>query len=340
MRHGEPGGRRARRRAGRLLPAALAVAAAGIGFTAGTAGFVALAPVAAAALMLWRVLGERGRTPRLLAVVAVVAAGSLVGVLAFADGSLRDFTRAQQISEGCSSPRPGPPRSCATRSSPRARGPRARCARAARSASRRRRGSWRCGQTHGVLATARRRPRRARRPARRRRRRHLPQRQVVLGVARAGPDSGRPDAGMRSSRRASSAAVATCRGSAGAGFAGRAGEPRRVGREHAADRPAHPHEALPECGVAGRDHAGEQIGMSREVLRRALPGEVGAELERTLQERRAERVVAAQQRAARVRCTAAAAMSVTVSVGLEGVSTTASAAPSQARRKPSGSRRS
>jgi hypothetical protein len=88
----------------RLLPAALAVAAAGVGFTAGTAGFVALAPVLASAPALWRMLGERERSARVLAVVAIVGAGSLVGLLAFADGSLRDFTRAQQIFLGMQYP--------------------------------------------------------------------------------------------------------------------------------------------------------------------------------------------------------------------------------------------
>ncbi|HEY2196028.1 MAG TPA: arabinosyltransferase domain-containing protein [Actinomycetospora sp.] len=88
----------------RVLPAALAVGAAGIGFTAGTAGFVALAPVLAAAPAVWRMLGERGPRARLLAIVPVLAAGSVVGLLAFADGSLRDFTRAQQIFLGMQYP--------------------------------------------------------------------------------------------------------------------------------------------------------------------------------------------------------------------------------------------
>jgi hypothetical protein len=87
----------------RLLPAALAVASAGVGFTAGTAGFVALAPVLAAAPAVWRALGGRPRS-RLLSMVSVVAAGSVVGFLAFADGSLRDFTRAQQIFLGMQYP--------------------------------------------------------------------------------------------------------------------------------------------------------------------------------------------------------------------------------------------
>ena len=58
---------------------------------------------------------------------------------------------------------------------------------------------------------------------------------------------------------------------------------------------------LAQVGVARRDDAREHVGVPREVLRRALPGEVGAEVERALQERRRERAVAAQQRTARVR---------------------------------------
>lgn len=85
----------------RAFPAAVAVVFAGVGFTAGTAGFVALAPVLAAAPALWRVLAGRSRV---LAVVAVLGAGSVVGLLAFADGSLRDFTRAQQIFLGMQYP--------------------------------------------------------------------------------------------------------------------------------------------------------------------------------------------------------------------------------------------
>lgn len=89
---------------GLVLPAGLAVLAAGVGFTAGTAGFVALAPVIAAAPAVWRMLGSRGRWEPVLAIAAVIAAGSVVGLLAFADGSLRDFSRAQQIFLGMQYP--------------------------------------------------------------------------------------------------------------------------------------------------------------------------------------------------------------------------------------------
>ena len=89
---------------GLALPAGLAVLSAGIGFTAGTAGFVALAPVLAATPAVWRMLGSRGPWGRVLTIVAVAAAGSVVGLLAFGDGSLRDFSRAQQIFLGMQYP--------------------------------------------------------------------------------------------------------------------------------------------------------------------------------------------------------------------------------------------
>ena len=65
--------------------------------------------------------------------------------------------------------------------------------------------------------------------------------------------------------------------------------------------PAHPYEPFSQRGVAGRDEPGKRVGVAGEVLRGALPGEVCAEVERALQERRGERVVAAEQGAARMR---------------------------------------
>lgn len=88
----------------RLLPMGLAVAAAGVGFTAGTTGFVALAPLLVAAPGCWRVLRARGWTVAVPALLAVVAAGGVVALLAFTDGSLRDFVRAQQIFRGLQYP--------------------------------------------------------------------------------------------------------------------------------------------------------------------------------------------------------------------------------------------
>ena len=118
-------------------------------------------------------------------------------------------------------------------------------------------------------------------------------------------------------------------------------QPRGVGSEHAADRAARQHQSLAQLRIARRDDAGEHVGVAGEVLRRALPGEVGAEVERALEQRRRERAVAAQQRAARVRgARRPTSMSVRVSSGLEGVSMSASAAPSQARRKSPASRAS
>ena len=78
-------------------------------------------------------------------------------------------------------------------------------------------------------------------------------------------------------------------------------QPRGVGSEHAADRAARQHQSLAQLRIARRDDAGEHVGVAGEVLGRALPREVGAEVERALEQRRRERAVAAQQRTARVR---------------------------------------
>ena len=78
--------------------AGLAVVAASFGATAAPTGFVALAPLLACLPAVWRLLGEEGRwTCRLGAFVAIVSPGALVSLAAFADGSLRDFVRGQQI---------------------------------------------------------------------------------------------------------------------------------------------------------------------------------------------------------------------------------------------------
>lgn len=88
----------------RVLPMGLAVLAASVGFTAGTTGFVALAPLLAAAPACWRVLRDRGPRVALVGLAGVVAVGGVVALLAFADGSLRDFARAQQIFRGLQYP--------------------------------------------------------------------------------------------------------------------------------------------------------------------------------------------------------------------------------------------
>ena len=82
----------------RWFLAGLAVGVASFGATAAPTGFVALAPLLALLPAVWRRLAEVGSLPRRVAtVVAFASPGALVSVLAFADGSLRDFVRAQQI---------------------------------------------------------------------------------------------------------------------------------------------------------------------------------------------------------------------------------------------------
>ncbi|MEJ2863347.1 arabinosyltransferase domain-containing protein [Actinomycetospora flava] len=81
----------------------LAVAVATLGATAAPTGFVALAPLLASLPAVWRRLGGFGLPRRVATVVALASPGALVGVWAFADGSLRDFTRAQQIFLGMQS---------------------------------------------------------------------------------------------------------------------------------------------------------------------------------------------------------------------------------------------
>jgi len=83
---------------------ALAVGVAAFGATAAPTGFVALAPLLACLPAVWRRLrGDGARLRALARLVAVAGPGALVGVLAFADGSLRDFLRAQQIFLGMQS---------------------------------------------------------------------------------------------------------------------------------------------------------------------------------------------------------------------------------------------
>lgn len=82
----------------RWFLAGLAVAVASFGATAAPTGFVALAPLLVLLPAVWRQLAEVGSLPRRIAtLVALASPGALVSVLAFADGSLRDFVRAQQI---------------------------------------------------------------------------------------------------------------------------------------------------------------------------------------------------------------------------------------------------
>ncbi|MGY1746340.1 arabinosyltransferase domain-containing protein [Blastococcus sp. SYSU D00695] len=85
-------------RTGRLLPVGLAVAAAGLAAACHPTGLVALAPFLAALPPLVRLVGS-GRTllRRLTRAVLVVAPGAVASVAAFADGSLHDFLRGQQV---------------------------------------------------------------------------------------------------------------------------------------------------------------------------------------------------------------------------------------------------
>ncbi|MDD7940966.1 arabinosyltransferase domain-containing protein [Actinomycetospora lutea] len=82
----------------------LSVGVAAFGATAAPTGFVALAPLLACLPAVWRRLRGDGTRRRAFGrLVAVSGPGALVGVLAFADGSLRDFLRAQQIFLGMQS---------------------------------------------------------------------------------------------------------------------------------------------------------------------------------------------------------------------------------------------
>ena len=187
---------------------------------------------------------------------------------------------------------------------PRARDPPARCARGTRSASRRRRGWSRSGR-------AARRPRSASRSARRRARRpaRRPRRPASGAVrardrgARGGPGSApraRRDAprgaarARRRSRPGEAGARAACAGRAAAATRGRARARRRSCGASSTRRSRRAASRVVTTPASTSEWPGE-------VLRGALPGEVGAEVERALQERRRERAVAAQQRASGMR---------------------------------------
>jgi hypothetical protein len=82
----------------RLVAAWLAFALAGLGFTAHTAGFTALAPLLAGLpllLGLIHVPGDHRGTA--LRAIAVTSGGMVAPLVAFADGALRDFLRGQAI---------------------------------------------------------------------------------------------------------------------------------------------------------------------------------------------------------------------------------------------------
>ena len=70
---------------------------------------------------------------------------------------------------------------------------------------------------------------------------------------------------------------------------------------HRADRVLQEPDALGDLGVVGGDEPAHDVGVTAEVLGRRVHDDVGAELERPLQERRGERVVDDDARAALVR---------------------------------------
>ena len=70
---------------------------------------------------------------------------------------------------------------------------------------------------------------------------------------------------------------------------------------HRADRVLQEPEALGDLGIAGGDEPADDVGVTAEVLGGRVHHDVGAELERPLQERRGERVVDDDARAALVR---------------------------------------
>ena len=132
---------------------------------------------------------------------------------------------------------------------------------------------------------------------------HLPPCELVVGMRREprvvdGAHRGMRGQPPRELGRAGDLARARAR-AACADRAGAARRDRARGRRRSCAAPAR--DALAQRRVARRDDSREHVRMPGEVLRRALPGEVGAEIERALQERRRERAVAAQQRATGVR---------------------------------------
>lgn len=82
----------------RLAVAWLAFALAGLGFAAHPTGFTLLAPLLAGLPLLWRLVALPGQAvATTLRALAVASGGMVAPLLAFADGSLRDFLRGQQI---------------------------------------------------------------------------------------------------------------------------------------------------------------------------------------------------------------------------------------------------
>jgi arabinosyltransferase C len=81
----------------RLLAAYGAFAAAGLALATHTTGFVGLAPLLAGAGGLWTLVRAGGPLTTGIRTLALIAGGTTASLAGFADGSLRDFLRAQQI---------------------------------------------------------------------------------------------------------------------------------------------------------------------------------------------------------------------------------------------------
>lgn len=80
-----------------LLWAGVAVLTATVGLVCHPTGFVALAPLLAALPRLERLVSDRHPLSTAARTLRVLAPGAIAGVVAFGDGTLRDFTRGQQI---------------------------------------------------------------------------------------------------------------------------------------------------------------------------------------------------------------------------------------------------
>ncbi|HTK62253.1 MAG TPA: arabinosyltransferase domain-containing protein, partial [Pseudonocardia sp.] len=81
----------------RLLAAFGASAAAGLALATHTTGFVGLAPLLVGLGGLWALVRVPGPAATAARALAVVSGGTTASLAGFADGSLRDFLRAQQI---------------------------------------------------------------------------------------------------------------------------------------------------------------------------------------------------------------------------------------------------
>ena len=82
----------------RLLLLWAAFATAGVGLATHTTGFVVLAPLAAGGGALWDLVKVKGHRMRTVGrALAVASGGGTAALVGFANGSLRDFLRAQQI---------------------------------------------------------------------------------------------------------------------------------------------------------------------------------------------------------------------------------------------------